>query len=664
MCGITGIIHLDKKSVDASDLLSMNNVIAHRGPDDEGFVLIDTVENNYYLFSGPRSCGNIRTTMPSICQCEGNSRANIGLGHLRFSIIDLTEAAHQPLFSHDGSCCIVFNGEIFNYIELRKELTSLGVVFRTQSDTEVLMEAYRIWETDCFARFNGFWALAIYDFKYGKLILSRDRLGQKPLFWTRHGASIYFSSEIKSLFQINDVTIRRKVNEQAIYQWLIYGRKNINNTTCFDGIYSFPAGSWAIIDEYFPKKISRYWFVPGERLKERDVSVENAVIKLREVLEDAVQIRLRSDVPLCIQLSGGLDSSTLVALAAQNSPFKITTFTLRYREKKWNEEHYAKVVAKRFNLDYRIIDPSIEEFWNQISAFTYLQEEPYHSPSLKVAQDIGSGVRADGVKVCLSGGAGDELFAGYSSYFGAAQAENLLKGQYKQFCINLCSHTESKNILVASIKSMLQPFRSMPLLNRIRLLQYSNLLCFDQNYPNPCRAITLSQSLFSDITNTLMPYWLTSGDRTSMGIPVEGRAPFLDYRVVEFAFQLPATYLIRDGWHKWILRKTMENILPDEVLWRRNKLGMPFPYERFSTDNKMIINLILRRARNPYMDLSHQTSHNINWRYISFLLWYEMFFNNNYELFEDIEAISHTQQPRMADNYQSAYHSTIPLAKL
>jgi asparagine synthase (glutamine-hydrolysing) len=645
MCGIAGLVDLSGQPIEARLLKAMADAIHHRGPDDEGYVLIGQRDGQFAHYTGEASPPALRSVLPDIAGAAPGASWNIGLAHRRFSIIDLSPAGHQPLFSDDDSCCVVFNGEIYNYIELRAELAQQGVRFRSKSDTEVLIEAYRAWGTDCFARFNGFWALALYDFRKRQLILSRDRLGKKPLYWTRVGNRLYFASEIKALVCVPEVAAAKKVNEQAVWHWCVDGRRDLDNETFFDGIRVLPAGSWALVDERFPAGTQTFWEVPKKRLRESDISVAEAAKRVRDALDDAVRLRLRADVPLALELSGGMDSSTVLALAARNHPERLTTYTVKYPDPRWDEEPYARAVAEHFNVDYRVLDPDLSAFWRHVTAFTRLQEEPYHSPNMQVSQVIWSHMRVDGTKVVLTGAAGDEMFGGYAAYFWKAQLENLVRGHWVQALRNVQYWTE-RDTGPAFLKSVLQEAVSGLGMRKLVRWVKESVPALENQYiqgiKTPTRQFhhaTLSAWLREEIVNTRIPYWLLSGEKTYMGIPFEARCPFLDYRVVELATQLPATYLIRDGWHKWILRKAMEPLLPANVVWRRVKMGFPYPYERFFGTYGDVVDAILARARNPYVALGRKDRLRRDWQALSFILWYEYFINENRDLFTIVEAM-------------------------
>jgi asparagine synthase (glutamine-hydrolysing) len=341
-------------------------------------------------------------------------------------------------------------------------------------------------------------------------------------------------------------------------------------------------------------------------------------------------------------MSGGMDSSTLVALASGLSASRVTTYTVRFPEPEWNEEPFARAVAERFGVDYRVLESPSDDFWSRILAFTRLEEEPYHAPNLQTNQVIWAQMRAQGTKVSLNGAAGDEVFAGYGGYYAPAQAENLLHGRFRAYARNAWSHSEGTGrvrALSAPVGSLARAaakgtvgaalVRARGLPRHLRGLTAAL---------SPGAGATLSHRLREDLTNALIPYWLTSGDRGCMGVPVEVRAPFLDYRVVDYAFTLPTSYLVRDGWHKWLLRKAMEDVLPADVVWRKRKLGFPFPVERFYARSASVIDLLFARADNPYVDTSAGGASRRDWRVISFLLWYELFFNDNTSLFRELEA--------------------------
>jgi asparagine synthase (glutamine-hydrolysing) len=629
----------------------MSTAIAHRGLDDEGYVLIsERGAGGHRAFAGASSPPAVRHA-PGTIGGASPSDAHIGLGHRRFSIFDLSEAGHQPLFDSERSCC-VFNGESYNSPELRSELESVGIQFGTRSDAEVLVESYKHWGTDCFQRFTGFWALALYDFARRRLILSRDRLGKKPLFWCRAGSTLCFASEINALLRLPAVRQRLCVNEVAASTWLCYGRKDLDGTTFFEGIHALPAASWAAVDERFPANSGRYWELTQHRLRASDVSAEEAADGLRNHSFESVRLRLRADVPVAVELSGGWDSSTLAALAAQGPPGEVKAYTVRF-EGQWTEVHFASSVAARFGLDHQLLYIPVEDFWSQILPFTQLQEEPYHAPNLHTYQIVWAEMREQGTKVSLNGAAGDELFGGYSTHYRRAQVENAFSGRPGAYWRNARNHSETASALASWLtpgadlaRTVVRHLGPPKLLARLRQPAYTRSL-------PPVKDPDDAGTLYRDMTNLRMPYWLTSGDRGYMGSPVEVRAPFLDQRLVEYSFNLPAEYLVGEGWHKWVLRKATEGLLPDAVVWRRQELGFPCPYETCYAKSAAIIDYLLKRASNPFVDTQHSALVRNDWQLLSFLLWYELFFNENEQRLLEIQEIASNGVSRR--KYQPGY---------
>ena len=379
MCAIAGIVNLNGHPVDVSLLRRMNDQLRHRGRDDEGYVFIQPDLGSWAEYSGADTSRLLPETHPMLRDSQHHIPFTIGLAHRRFAIVDLTTRAHQPFFDSDRVCSVVFNGEIFNYVELRDDLVKRGHNFRSASDTEVIVEAYKAWGVECFSHFNGMWAMALYDFRNKRLIVSRDRLGEIPLYWSRIQDSIYFASEIKALLEVPSI---RSVNEATIYPYLVHGLQHVNDETFFKDISSFPAATWSVLDQNFPTTARRYWKAPRQRFNEREMCLREAIRSIRDTLQDAVRIRLRADVPCCVTLSGGLDSSVLVALAAQCSGAKVIAHTIRFAEKQWDEEPLARAVARYCGVEHRVVDPPLHNFWHEILSFTYLAEEPYHAPNI------------------------------------------------------------------------------------------------------------------------------------------------------------------------------------------------------------------------------------------------------------------------------------------
>ena len=618
MCGIAGIINLNNKSVIPSMLYSMSKAIAHRGPDDEGYALISSHDCKKIQFCGPASNKIARAQFQNIKDSKPHSAFNIGLAHRRFSIIDLSEAGHQPFSSIDNRWALIYNGEIYNYKEIRKELESTGITFNTQTDTEVVLAAYKKWGVDCFNKFNGFWAIAIFDPDKKCVIISRDRIGIKPLYYTYFDGNFIFASEIKALLT---ATKRTSVNNQAAQDWLRFGIKDHTSDTFFEDIKSFPAASWAYITPQYPLNIQRFWSLPVKRKNFREYPVTKAIADLRSILTDAIKIRLRADVPLAVQLSGGIDSSVIAALAKYELNVALPAYTVKFPDPEADEEPYARIVANSCCSEYSIVNSPSGSIWRDIDKFTWLHEEPYHSPNLYIDQQVLSIMRKDGIKVALNGAAGDENFGGYGHHFTLMQLQRLTNFNIFGYINSALQCKDTPNITTAFLKPFAYAFRES--------LSGSRQL-----------SLNLNKRLLQDMSTGLMPYWLASGDRNYMGSPTEIREPFLDYKVIEFAFTLPLEYLINEGWQKWLLRKTIEPYLPKEIVWRKRKMGYPFPMDSFLKQNYKIEQILSRTKIDLHKKPFQLVRKNNRWKTLSYVLWYEWFVNNNHQLFESIKGIA------------------------
>ena len=622
----------------------MTSCLRHRGGDDEGYALINRGSDSLWAGIGRDAPEALRARLPDILAVKEDA-FDVALGHVRFAIVDPSVAGHQPFVSADGSCCVTFNGEIYNHAELRRELESCGVCFRTSCDTEVLVEAYVKWGVDCFRRFNGFWALAIYDRRSRNVILSTDRVGKKQIYWSKVGDVVFFASEIKALRAVEPIRSNGGVNERAALEWLALGRRDWSETTMFQGVHRLPAATWCIVDSRFPSNTNRYWSLPSQRLTERQLGADTAAEELRALLSDAVRIRMVADYPVGVELSGGLDSSVLAFEAARHSGGHVSTYTVRVPEQRWDESGWAQSVAHAIGSDHHVLNRPEAAFWPRVADFVALHEEPVHSPNLFSNQSLWMAMRGDGFRVSLNGAAGDELFAGYGDYFPAAQRTSFRQRNFAEFLSNALRWTEQSPWRRPF--SALRSFRTGGwLLSKLRGSQSSGdaarLLARELLGSIPrddSGQFDLSSMLYRDMTERKMPYWLVSGDKNYMGLPIEVRAPFLDYRVVEFAFRLPESLLIRHGWHKWILRRAYAGLIPSSVIWRRRKMGFPIGLNSMLTQSSEAIRLLCEAADNPFVDTSHPALIQRHWRAISFLLWFEYHIRGNRALFDRLAAM-------------------------
>jgi asparagine synthase (glutamine-hydrolysing) len=576
----------------------------HRGPDDEGMALIDPGGDKRIDLATGSTMNDVRLRHngdPESISCS------IALGHRRFALVDPGPQSHQPFWSLDGSCCLTWNGEIYNYVELRRELEALGRQFATRSDTEVLLAAYQVWGTACFDRFIGFWAIALYDAGKRAVLLSRDRIGKAPLYTYRDSSGVYWASEIRALRTITPVA-DWTVREQSVVDFLRWGIRDIEGATFFNEVRTFPPASYSWLDRV-EAEATRFWSLPDNRLGQRDISPEEAGAMVRTTLLDAVQMRLRADVPLGVQVSGGLDSSSILALTAGLTD-RVDAYTVSFPNPEANEEPYARAVADMYGstVDYHVLSPPLSDPLEQLDGFVGLMGEPFHSPNQLTNHAIWEAIRGHGLRGVLYGAGGDEVFLGYPGQYSHPYLRWLIRrgrfgSAFREFARFPASYSSSaaKDWLV---RAMLTVHPSTEEWIHRRSIPPG----FD-----PCRGLrgrsTMSQPPCelearqrSNMDTWFIPYWTRIDNQNSMGVPIELRCPFLDHRVVELGFRLPVEYFIHDGWTKWILRLALNRDLPEKVAWRREKMGFPFPLSDWLSRSKSHLMSSLADLDCPFVD--------------------------------------------------------------
>ncbi len=619
----------------------MARLISHRGPDDEGFALINTRTSSQINLSSTQSHLQIQKSLRSI-EDDFSFPHDLGLAHRRYSIIDLSPDGHQPMICNDNT--LIFNGEIYNYIELRNEIESFyRRPFKTKSDSEIILAAFEIWKENCFTKFNGFFSIVIYDSKNNKLILARDRIGKAPLYYHCDNGNIYFASEIKSILSVCP-NLRDKINQQAISEYLLYGIRDYENKTFWTSINTFPSASYCIIDLQNQKpvehlEIKKYWGFPKSRMSIKEVSFEEAKNELMKRITNALSIRLRSDIPVGFTLSGGLDSSALAALYVNNFSTPADFLNVKYDNTKLDESSYAEKVAS-INpsiINLKFINGMENHLIENINSFTSLIEEPYHSPVLYTDFFLQKLLKKNGYGVMINGAGGDELLAGYEAeYF-----PSFIKYIYSKStpsAIRELLNVKSIRMAKCSIRTAFSliglnlPSRTTP-----NFLTYS----VTDKLQNP---ESFNSLMLANFSSRKMNYWMRSGNKSYMGVPMEPRMPFLDYQVIEWAFKLPPQYLIHNGWHKYILRKGIEKLLPEEVVWRKVKMGFPFDHTLWLKQQKNILIRNIKDVNQKQIDSIKLISEYDKlaetfpvdlWRYISFLLWLKrVVYNERIETFQ------------------------------
>ncbi len=626
MCGICGAVYIDREQRMRADIIDdMCQAITHRGPDDQGMWV-----------EGP-----------------------VGIGMRRLSIIDL-QTGKQPISNEDETVWIVFNGEIYNYQDLRRELERKGHRFKTQTDTEAIVHAYEEYGDECPQRLNGMFAFAIWDKKKQALFLARDRIGIKPLYYYFDRRRFVFGSELKSILQFREIP--RRVDLQALDNFLTFEYIPAP-LSIFQDIRKLPAG-YTLTLRNREIKVRNYWDISFELNGATEASMKH---NIRDLLQDAVKIRLMSDVPLGAFLSGGIDSSTIVALMANVMKEPVKTFSIGFEDSSYNELEYARQIAKRYNTDHKefIIKPDAVQLTEQLIAFL---DEPFGDFSIFPTYLVSKMAR-DYVTVVLSGDGGDELFAGYETYIA-----DKLYNRYKKLpalvrqgmmnrILDRIPPTSKKKGLINRAKRFVEGTRLPEDLRHTRwmifmqeaekeLLYTSEMRSgitekdpykFIRHYFSNisyCRQDETSQQLYVDIKTYLVDDILVKVDRMSMATSLEARVPFLDHRFVELAARIPSHLKLQGRQTKYILKKAMEDLLPHDILYR-GKEGFSIPIKNWiRQDLKPMMTDILARDKlkregffNPdYIDQlmqehirgTHNHSHRL-WALMVFGKWYDIY---------------------------------------
>lgn len=539
MCGIVGFS--GKK--DAKRLNSMLACITHRGPDDQAVL----------------------------------EKPNFSLGMRRLSIIDLSNNIY-PVSNSDGSVQAVFNGEIYNYQQIRSELKAKGYEFKTQSDSEVIVHGYTEWGIDFVSRLRGMFAISIYDALRDEVLLIRDRVGIKPLYYAEHEGRVVWSSEIKAILQ--NWPIDRSPDEVSVYKFLLTRVHDDSKRTFFKEVKRLLPGHYMSIDSQGNYRIQRYWFPKTNtsfRSERPDVYYSGA---LKELLLESMRLHLITDVPLGVNLSGGLDSSGVVCLANKllqegtdlHTNKQLLTFSAVHPGQPIDESKYIDQVIDFTGAKSIRVQPSLEQFWEDIDTWLYYQEEPTISTApyayYVVMQEAGKHV-----KVLLSGQGGDELFAGYIPYF--MSYINTAKDANAYWQI-LRESLKGFDLYAPFIKQKIQEklARGAAVLSVRSLVNSAGMEALENNEEVGFKhRRNLNARLFEDLTTSTIPNLLRYEDKNSMAHSIESRVPLLDHELIEFAHSLPADQKIKHGWNRFVYRQAMKGLMPEPIRLRRNKVG-------------------------------------------------------------------------------------------
>jgi asparagine synthase (glutamine-hydrolysing) len=552
MCGICGIINFDGKPAEDKSIRQMMQIMKHRGPDDEGMFI----------------------------------HQNIGLGFVRLSIIDLSLAGHQPMISSDERYVVVFNGEIYNYIELKRELISKGHKFTSNTDTEVLLASYIEWGESCLDKFNGMWAFVIFDRKLNHLFGARDRFGVKPFYYCYTNSSFIFASDIPSI--LSQLASVPEPDEQVIFNYLNFGRTDYSEHTFYQKVFKLQHGhSFTIKDNTLN---FRRWY----SLNDKNEEPFKEPGEFFELLKDSINLRMRSDVPVGVCLSGGLDSSSIVSILKSTLPLdNIKTFSAIYGMKhRADESEYIDEVANNLPFSYKV-KPTLESYLNDLDRLFEAHSEPF-STSAIYAQFKVMELAKGKATVLLDGQGADEYLCGYHYFYGYYFKELFRNWHlFKLMSEIVDGYRNTKSLL--GISSFL--YFSLPQFGKELFMSNQNNLLDTGFFNRNIRQSPIFNELYAgkSIHQTVINHFeyklehlLKWEDRNSMYFGLESRVPFLDYRLVEKALNTHYSQFIDKGWTKKILRDELKGILPDKIRLRKDKVGFATPEEIWFRDKSFI----------------------------------------------------------------------------
>jgi asparagine synthase (glutamine-hydrolysing) len=612
MCGIAGIIA--PNGFDHRHLRVLSDALVHRGPDGFGYLLAS-------------ASGDMRIRHNAHLAADELRPATLGFAHRRLSILDLSDASLQPMADESGDFVVCYNGEIYNSPELRDELRGLGYWFRTTGDTEVLIHAYRAWGPEFVRRFNGMWAFALYDRRAGTVLLSRDRFGIKPLHYTMRNGRLYFASEIKALLAVPGLL--GEPNRTVVSQFLQTGLTDTGDDTFFDGIFRLPAAHNAVVsvrDGVPVVRPQRYWDLPTETSR---ISARDAAHDFRELLFDAVRSHTLSDVAVGTCLSGGLDSSSIVCTAEELRRrgglrnYAHRAYGYVAADARFSERRHMDAVVAATGVEMNYVEADDDGFIESLAGVFGAQDEPFGSASIVVQYLVFQRARQTGVTVMLDGQGADEILGGYH-HFLVPLGQSFLANRQVMRYLRLRRQYETElgapfPIADRTAVAALLPGPALRTIRRVRIAlarRRSARLALVAPQLAPAAApespeqTALTSELrghfqspeaywpaTSDLNDVLrlyvqslcLPALLRFEDRNSMAHSIEGRVPFLDYRLVEFLFRLPADHKINGARTKHVLREAMTGVLPESIRTRKDKLG-------FKPTPSLTFNLVRRQA--------------------------------------------------------------------
>lgn len=552
MCGFGCIVEFGDAQPSSEALARLSTSLVHRGPDDHGQFV----------------------------------HGNVGMVFRRLAIIDLSSDAHQPMLDASGRYAIVFNGEIFNYLELRRELEGKGHVFRSSSDTEVLLHAYIEWKQDCLARLNGMWSFVILDLQSRECFVARDRFGVKPLYLARTRDRLIIASEVSAIVRSGRYDLR--INRKTVAQYLYFGDLDHTADTFCDGISAVPPGSWFTVDATGGTRGGRYWELPTDADNNPDPR------EFAELFHDSVKLRLRSDVPVGVFLSGGLDSTSILCEAAAQRGAGAPLDAYAFMSPDYDETRYIRDTIQQTGANLVPLELDDAGLWARLLQMIAHQDGPVHTPSALIGYCLCELAASRGTKVVLNGQGADETLAGYPSYFANHWQSLLGAGRVRSLHVQLSAYGAHHGLAMRSQLqrvfalwfrrqcNRLAPYRWAAAMRHGRAqhthpLYRSELADALPRYRGHAGAGGIGEVLRRSVTDGPLPLYLRVEDRNSMAHSIEARLPFLDYRVVNWAMGIAGTRKMEGYWNKVLLREAMRGRIPESVRMRPDKMGFETP---------------------------------------------------------------------------------------
>jgi asparagine synthase (glutamine-hydrolysing) len=594
MCGIAGFGGIGVQ-VESQWIRTMTDTLKHRGPDDEGYLALTISPQKVFHLIGKDS------KVPGQSIEAFKQPVQFFLGHRRLSILDPTPAGHQPMSNRDKTIWIVYNGEIYNYLELRETLRQMGYGFRTNTDTEVLLAAYEQWGENCLEKLDGMWSFVIYDKPGNILFGARDRFGVKPLYYYHERGYFAFASEIKALVTLP--FIHPAINPEAVFDFLAFSGLDFVEESFFKGIFELQPSYAFTYDLPKGNLEKKKYYTLACREKWESFNEEKSRVhiqKVRDLVFEAVRLRLRSDVPVGSALSGGIDSSAVVCvisrLMAEQSHLPVgdrqKVFTAGFPGQSIDETPWAKQAAEYANAQWFLTSPTAAEFLEDMENIAYYQDTPYGSPSVYAQYRVMRLAQENGVKVVLDGQGADELFTGYTHYYPVFYYQMLKHLNVKSFFREM-NHLKNapvttKRLIIDLIKQAHRSMVPYPLLLKYRMKPKMHHLLLNKDFREKYkeRIDLINVRDFNSLNTMLLEYFtrqklghlLKYEDRNSMRFSIESRTPFADYlNLIEYVFNVPAVYKIHSGYSKFLLRESMQGVLPDDIRLRTDKKGFFIP---------------------------------------------------------------------------------------